>query len=154
MRCTHGPLLFASCILFAGSVCSMCIMVLRAGCTGGKYTALRQNRQVVDQWQSRIRMEQSVDALSLKNVQLSFVRILLIAYNLKWQMSYLFIFLCDNFPTVNCKMLNEFCILTRRIKITNRLQFLYNLRFFLCNTFSYCVDMQQNVKRIVSWKNE
>ncbi len=43
--------------------------------TGGEYTALRQNRQVVDEWQSRIRMEQSVDALSLKNIKLGFVYI-------------------------------------------------------------------------------
>ncbi len=45
-------------------------------------------------------MEEIVDALSLKVDQLSFGHILLIAYNFKWQMSYLFIFLCDNFSTV------------------------------------------------------
>ncbi len=55
----------------------MCITVLSAGePTSGEYTARRQNRQVVDEWQSRIKMEQSVDALSLKNIQLNFVYIL------------------------------------------------------------------------------
>ncbi len=41
----------------------MCITMLRAGRTGGEYTALRLNRQVVDQWQSRIRMECGCDVL-------------------------------------------------------------------------------------------
>ncbi len=50
-----GPVLSVSCILLR----SMCI------------TALRQNRQVVDEWQSKIRMaKQSVDALFLKDLQL------------------------------------------------------------------------------------
>ncbi len=49
-----------------GLCSSKCITVLRAGCIGCKYTALRQNRQVVNEWLSRIRMEQSVDVLSLK----------------------------------------------------------------------------------------
>ncbi len=74
---------------------SKCITVLKTGYTDSKYTALRQNRQVVDEWQSRIRMEQSVDVLFLKDVQLRFVYILLC--NFKWQMSYLFIFLYDTF---------------------------------------------------------
>ncbi len=53
-------------------------------------------RQVVDQWQSRIRMEQSVDILSFKDVQLGFVYILL--RNFKWQVLYIFMyFLCDTF---------------------------------------------------------
>ncbi len=59
------------------SITIMSITMLRAGCTGGEYTALSQNRHGVDEWQSRIRMEQSVDALSFKNVQLGFVYILL-----------------------------------------------------------------------------
>ncbi len=98
LLCTTARMNSAFCV--TSFICGVCarskyITVLRAGCTGGKYTALRQNRQVADQWQSRIRMEQSVDVLSLKDVQLGFVYMLL--QNFKWQMSYLFIFICDTF---------------------------------------------------------
>ncbi len=87
-----------------------------------------------DEWQSRIKMEQSVDAMSLKDVQLVFhcflfsFFVLCLSYHFKWQtVSNLCIFLCCNFHYVNSKMLNEFSI---------RL----NLHFFPSATFfSYCV---------------
>ncbi len=48
-------------------------------------------------------------------------------------MSYLFIFLCNTFPTVNSKMLNEFSYFDKTNKIANKL-FLYNLLFFFSAT--------------------
>ncbi len=63
-------------------------------------------------------------------------------------------FLCDTFPCVDSKRLNKFCILTRRIKITNMqfLHFFTNLPilffFFLCDTL---LCWQQNVKLIWFW---
>ncbi len=106
------------------------LKVLRAGCSGGKYTALRQNRQVVIQ--SRIRMEQSVYAPSLKNVQLDFVHVLFIILNDRCRI-YLFIVIKMKHISfcVNSKMLNKFSIFTS--KTANRL-FLYNLTFFLSAT--------------------
>ncbi len=50
--------------------------------------------------QSRIRMEQSVDALSLKDVQLVFLFVYYAYLNDRLCQIYLFIFLCDTFPTV------------------------------------------------------
>ncbi len=83
-------------------------------------------------------MEQSVDALSLKNVQLGFVYILL--SNFKRQMSYLFF--SETLSQKNDKQIQYF---EMKNKMANRV-FLYNLLFSLCDTFSYCVV---NIKQIV-----
>ncbi len=91
-------------VLFAGSEQSMCndadiiysSQTELAGC---------------DEWQS-------VNAMSLKDVQLVFpFFVLCLFYHFKWQtVSNLFIFLCCTFHCVNSKMLNEFSVLTRLIK--------------------------------------
>ncbi len=64
----------------ASFICEVCVQHAhndaQSRLTSGEYTALRRNRQVVYEWQSRIKMERSVDELSLKNVQLGFVYIL------------------------------------------------------------------------------
>ncbi len=96
-------------VLFAGSVHSMC----NDAQSRLEYIIYGSQTELAgcDEWQSRIRMEQSVDAMSLKHVQLVFpfffFFVLCLSYNFKWQtVSNLFIFLCCTFHCVNSKMLN------------------------------------------------
>ncbi len=84
-------------------------------------------------------MEQSVDALYLKNVQLGFVYILL--SNFKRQMSYLFF--SETLSQKNDKQIQYF---EMKNKMANRFFFCTTYFFSLCDTFSYCVV---NIKQIV-----
>ncbi len=99
-RCTHEPVLIAGSVHMCNDAQSRLADIIYSS----------QTEQVgCDEWQSRIRMEQSVDAMSLKEVQLvfPFFLVLCLSYNLKWQtVSNLFIFLCCTFHCVNSKMLN------------------------------------------------
>ncbi len=72
-----------------------------------------------DEWQSRIRIEQSLDVIEGRSTRLSFFLffVLCLSYHFKLQtVSNLFIFLCCTFHCVNSKMFNEFSVLTRLIK--------------------------------------
>ncbi len=111
-RCTHEPVLRF--IVWAQRV-------QRCSEQHSRYNIQLSDRTAeagCDEWQSRIRMEQSVDAMSLSMFNSSFL-FLYYAYpiilNDRLCRIYLF-FLCCTFHCVNSKMLNEFSVLTSRIK--------------------------------------
>ncbi len=83
-RHAHAASMNQCFVLFAGSVHSMCNDAQNrlADIIYGSQT----EQAGCDEWQSRIRMEQSVDEMSLKDVQLVFpFFVLCLSYHFKWQ---------------------------------------------------------------------
>ncbi len=99
LLCMHEPVLHFICGFCANHLHNNAQSRLAASLPAVIRLSDRTGR--FDEWQSRIRMEQSGNALSLKDDQLVFFFLLCLAYHFKWQtVIYLFIFLCDTFPTV------------------------------------------------------
>ncbi len=103
-------------------ICKVCVQHVHNGLRAvysplvGEYTALRQNRQVVDEWQSRIRNGAKCRCAVLETRFWLYFDLPIILNDRCWIYLFfsatLFLGYC-----VYSKMLNEFSILTRRIKL-------------------------------------